>query len=338
MTPEIDLAPGAPGFNILRAAHGEFRVTDLGRARAFYVDVLGFVETDRQGDCLYLRGYEERDHHSLVLRRAASPGLGHMSYRVASPDDLDRLERLCRAQGLPARWVHDVEAGQGRALRVHDPAGLPLEFFCEIERVERLLQRYDLYRGAFVMRVDHFNCLVPDVAPLAHWYQKDLGFACSEYTVSAEAPPQVWAIWLHRKQNVHDVALMTGTGPRLHHLAFWVQDQLSVLRACDVLASARMTDRIERGPGRHGLSNAFFLYLRDPDGNRIELYTGDYLIADPDWQPIRWRLDDPQRATLWGHAAPASWFDEASQVESIVDGEFTATRPPTLRDRPSFVG
>jgi catechol 2,3-dioxygenase len=99
-----------------------------------------------------------------------------------------------------------------------------------------------------------------------------------------------------------------------------------------------MTDRIERGPGRHGLSNAFFLYLRDPDGNRIELYTGDYLIADPDWPPIRWRLDDPQRATLWGHAAPASWFDEASQVESINDGEFLATQAPKLRDRPSFVG
>ncbi len=111
-----------------------------------------------------------------------------------------------------------------------------------------------------------------------------------------------------------------------------------MLRACDILAAARMTDRIERGPGRHGLSNAFFLYLRDPDNNRIELYTGDYLIADPDWQPIRWRLDDPQRATLWGHAAPASWFEDASRVESIVDGAFVETRPPRLADRPSFVG
>jgi len=338
MTPEIDLAPGRPEFNILRAGHAEYRVTDLGRARAFYVDVLGFVETEQQVDRLYLRGYEERDHHSLVLRRAASPGLGHVAYRVASEEDLNRLEHLCRGQSLPTRWVHDVEAGQGRALRVQDPAGLPLEFFHEIDRVERLLQRYDLYRGAFVMRVDHFNCLVPDVAPLARWYQKELGFRCSEYTESAEAPPQIWAIWLHRKQNVHDVALMTGTGPRLHHVAFWVQDQLSVLRAADILAAARMTDRIERGPGRHGLSNAFFLYLRDPDDNRIELYTGDYLVADPDWQPIRWRLDDPHGRRCGGMPPPVSWFDEASQVESVVDGEFVQTCPPRLRDRPSFVG
>jgi catechol 2,3-dioxygenase len=337
MTAEIDLRRGIPEFNVLRAAHIEFRVTDLGRARAFYVDLLGFVESGQHEDRLYLRGYEERDHHSLVLRHASSPGVGHMAYRVASEEDLDRLEHLCQRQDLPARWVHEEEVGQGRALRVQDPAGLPVEFFHQIDRVERLLQRYDLYRGAFVMRLDHFNCLVPDVAAAARWYQKEMGFGCSEYTESTDDPPELWAIWLHRKQNVHDIALMTGTGPRLHHAAFWVQDQPSVLRACDILAAARMTDRIERGPGRHGLSNAFFLYLRDPDDNRIELYTGDYLIADPDWQPIRWRLNDPQRATYWGYPAPVSWFEEASPVESVVDGSFVETRPPRLRDRPSFV-
>ncbi len=336
MSPEIDLAPGHPEFNILRAGHAEFRVTDLGRARAFYVDLLGFIETEQHEDRLYLRGYEERDHHSLVLRRAASPGVGHIAFRVACEEDLDRLEHLHRRQGLPARWVHE-EAGLGRALRVQDPAGLPVEFYHQIDHVERLLHRYDLYRGAFVMRVDHFNCQVPDVVTAARWYQKELGLGCSEYFENADDPPQLWGIWLHRKQNVHDIALMTGVGPRVHHAAFWVQDQLSVLRACDILAAARMTDRIERGPGRHGLSNAFFLYLRDPDDNRIELYTGDYLIADPDWQPIRWRLNDPQAATFWGHPAPSSWFEEASRVESIVDGSFVETRPPRLRDRPSFV-
>ncbi|WP_228201492.1 RraA family protein [Flaviflexus ciconiae] len=28
-----------------------------------------------------------------------------------------------------------------------------------------------------------------------------------------------------------------------------------------------------RGPGRHGVSNVFYLYLRDPDGLRVEIYT-----------------------------------------------------------------
>lgn len=325
----------AIGVNIIRSAHGEFRVTDLERARVFYVDVLGFVETERTADALYLRGLEERSHHSLVLRKAESAGAGHLGFRVGNADDLDRLERFCVETGLRHRWVEaGEELGQGRALRLQDPYGLPLEFFAEMEPVERLLQRFDLHRGAHVMRFDHFNCQVTDVDAGCDWYSGQLGFGCSEFT-EGETPDSIWAAWLQRKGNVHDLALMRGIGPRVHHLGFWVADTLSVLRACDVLASTGMTEAIERGPGRHGISNAFFLYLRDPDGNRIELYANDYQVLDPDWEPIRWKLDDPRRATFWGHTAPPSWFDEAALCEDVVTGELLPVRRPVGADRPA---
>ena len=332
-------------FNITRAAHAEYRVTDLGRAREFYVDALGLIEVDRDADHLYLGGLEERDFYCLTLRRADSPGVGHLALRVADPDDLERLERVYRQHGLPTRWLepHTLEPAQGRALRVQDPSGLPIEFFHHIEQRERLLQRFDLYRGAHIMRLDHFNCQVPDVQAAYDWWTQQMGFYVSEYTVAdppAGALPEadcLWAAWLHRKQNVHDLALMNGIGPRLHHVGLWLQDTHSVLRACDVLAALGMAGGIERGPGRHGLSNAFFLYVRDPDLNRIELYTSDYLIPDPDFKPVRWTLNDPRRATFWGHWPPRSWFDEASLVEDIVTGEFVATKEPSLVGRPVHV-
>jgi 3,4-dihydroxyphenylacetate 2,3-dioxygenase len=329
----------ASGANVIRAAHGEYRVTDLDRAREFYVDVLGFVETERTADALYLRGYEERAHHSLVLRLAESAGAGHLAYRVADGDDLEWLERFCRQAGLATRWVEPgEEAGQGRAVRVQDPLGLPLEFVAEMEPAERLLQRFDLYRGAQVQRFDHFNCQVPDVDAAYAWYADGLGFGCSEYTVNdAAGGEQLWAVWLQRKQSTHDLALMNGIGPRVHHLGFWVADALSVLRACDVLAGAGWHDSIERGPGRHGITNALFLYLRDPDGNRIELFASDYQVADPDHAPLRWTLDDPRRATFWGHAAPASWFEEAARCESVTTGALLPVSEPALRDRPTHV-
>lgn len=324
------------GVNIVRAAHGEFRVTDLERARTFYVDLLGFVETERTVDALYLRGLEERGHHSLVLRLGDAACAGHLGFRVESDDDLDRLERFCVEQGLRHRWLRpDEEPGQGRALRLQDPNGLPLEFFAAMQPAERMLQRFDLHRGAQVMRFDHFNCQVPDVNTAYEWYARQLGFGCSEYT--AGHADDLWAVWLQRKGNVHDLALMTGIGPRVHHLGFWVADTLSVLRACDVLAGAGWVESIERGPGRHGISNAFFLYLRDPDGNRIELYANDYQVADPDWEPIRWELDDPRRATFWGHAAPASWFDDAALCESVMTGELLPVVLPRGADRPAHV-
>jgi hypothetical protein len=77
-----------------------------------------------------------------------------------------------------------------------------------------------------------------------------------------DAEGTVYAAWLYRKPTVHDVALTGGDGPRLHHIAFATHER-SHLHLCDHLGAARRSDMIERGPARHGVSNAFYLYLRD---------------------------------------------------------------------------
>ncbi len=59
--------------DIVRAAYAELVVTDLARARAFYVDLLGFVVTLDTGTELYLRGYDELIHHNLILRAGPAP-------------------------------------------------------------------------------------------------------------------------------------------------------------------------------------------------------------------------------------------------------------------------
>ena len=334
----MPVAGPPPPFNVLRAAHAELVVRDLERSRAFYVDLLGLVETENDGERLYLRCLEEREHHSLTLRRGERPDVDHVAFRVAAPDDLELLDRMAAAQDLQRRWVEDEEAGQPRALRLQDPAGLPLEFYHEMAPAPRMLQQYHLHGPVQIMRLDHFNCQVPDVATAAAWYRDTLGFRTTEYTVK-ETPggEELWAAWLARKQTVHDLALMNGLGPRLHHVGLWLPDALAVLRACDVLAAAGRHHDIERGPGRHGLSNALFVYVRDPDGHRVELYANDYLTADPDATPIRWTLEDPRRQTFWGHFAPPSWFEEAATVRSVLDGAPIAQRAPLLRDRPDHV-
>src|SRR3972149_1865470 len=144
-------------LSILRAAHVEFRVTDLERTADFYGALRGFGDPARAATRLYLRGYEEWLHHSLVLRGAPSAGVGHIAFRVADPGDLDALAAVAKAEGLPHRWAEGEEAGQGRALRLQDPAGLPLEFFHDMQPVERLLQRYDRYRGPGALRLGSFH-------------------------------------------------------------------------------------------------------------------------------------------------------------------------------------
>jgi catechol 2,3-dioxygenase len=324
-------------FNIIRIARVVMNVTDFNQARDFYVNALGFIETAHDENHIYLRGLEEHVHHSLVLKKGDKPGVHALGYKVMNESDLDSLYEFFKAKGFKTKWLEKgTQYALGRALRVQDPNGVPLEFFHEMETVERLLQRYDLYRGARIQRIDHVNCLVPDVEKAYNFYINELDFRCSEYTTTDEE--EIWAAWLHRKPNVHDQAFMNGDGPRLHHIGFWLSDPMSLIHACDVLASMGYAHSIERGPGRHGLSNAFFLYLRDPDGNRIELYNGDYLTSDPDFKPVKWHIDDPRRQTFWGHAAPDSWFNEATPVLDIETGEYVKIEPPRLtKKKPDFV-
>ena len=325
-------------FNVVKAGHIELLVTDLKEAKKFYVDTLGFIVTEADRGHLYLRGLEDRHHHSLILTKSDEPGVGHFAFRVSDESGLRAIERIVRTDGGYTRWKKPgEEKGQGKALMVEDRFGFPVEFYAKMEPKEWMLQKFQEYRGAKVMRLDHFNIMLPDAAKAYHWYVGSLGFGCTEVTETDGRRPELWAAWLRRKHTCHDIALTTGRGPRVHHAGFAVPDRASVMDAADVLAARGYIKSMERGPGRHGVSNAFFLYLRDPDGNRIELYTGDYISADPDWVPIRWKLNDPQRQTFWGAPTPQSWFNDAMPVRSPRTGEFVKVVAPKIRDRPDYL-
>ncbi len=325
-------------FDIVRTSHVEFKVKDLERSRRFYVKTLGFIETYSDSSAIYLRGLEDRFSHSLILSKLGvveEPSVDHIAYRVRREADLEPIASIFEKQTeKKALWLKEgeKERGRGRAIRVQDPFGFPIEFFCKMDEAEWNLQHFDRYSGARITRIDHVNVLTPEVGTVSDWYMGKLGFLCSEYTEAESKEnyekPILWATWLRRKPTVHDIAIMTGEGPRLHHAGFTVAEKDNILDCADILASSGYLDSMERGPGRHGISNAFFLYLRDPDGHRIELYTGDYLSADPDWKPLRWELKDPQRQTFWGAPAPERWFLEASKVRSVFDGTLIPTREP----------
>ncbi|KUF13231.1 3,4-dihydroxyphenylacetate 2,3-dioxygenase [Streptomyces silvensis] len=299
--------------DVVRSAYAQLVVTDLDRARWFWGDMLGFHIQYADESLLCLRGTDELTHHSLVLRKGETAALDHISYRVRTPEDVDRAEQYFKDLGRPVRRVPKGAGtpGVGDAVRVVDPLGFPVEFFHDIERAERHIQRYDLRRGAEIARLDHFNICTPDI-PAAYAHYQALGFGCSE-TIEGDEH-ELYAAWMYRKQTVHDVAFTGGAGPRLHHVGVATHESHQVLRTADLFGSLRQEHHIERGPGRHGVSNAFYLYLRDPDGHRVEIYTSDYYTGDPDHETYRWNVKDDRRRDFWGNAVIESWYKEASPV------------------------
>src|SRR5699024_1853741 len=189
-------------FDIVRLHHAEVTVTDLELARHFYCEGLGFIETESDDEHIYLRALEDANHHCLVLTKGEQASLKHIAYRVSANNDLDELDRLFQTLGVKRRWVEaGEEKGQGRALRIQDPGGIPVEFFYEMERAERMLQQYHLQQNVKIKRIDHANCLVTNIDELYDWYGEHLGFRTSEYTVKTLDPSNeaLWAAWLHRK-------------------------------------------------------------------------------------------------------------------------------------------
>ena len=298
-----------PPFDVVRLSHTELGVSDLGRARGFYVDTLGLQVSHEEEGRLYLRAMEERGHHCLILSQGRAGEVGALGFKVWDEESLDRAKAWFESKGCETAWTE--RPFTGRVLAARDPWGVPIELYARMDRLPPIHQRYDLYRGVKPLRIDHFNLFSPDVdGQLAFW--GEMGFRVTEYTEDEETG-RVWAAWLQRKGGVHDVAFTNGTGPRLHHVAFWVPTPLNIIDLLDLMSATGYVDHIERGPGRHGISNAFFLYVRDADGHRVEIYCSDYQTVDPDQEAIRWDLKDPQRQTLWGAPAPRSWFEEGSR-------------------------
>lgn len=296
-----------PPFNIVRASHVVLDVVDLNKSVEFYDQIIGLHVEDRDDATAYLRGCEEHQHHSLVLRKADAPAAARLGFKVGNEDDLDKAGSFFAENGLIYSFVD--RPYQGRTLHVTDPFGYRLELYATMEKRPHLLRRYERYKGCHPQRLDHFNVFAAETQDTVDFYAR-LGFRLTEYAEEDGEGGRIAAAWMHRKGNVHDFALTNVRGPRLHHFAYWVPGPLNIIHLCDVMASSGLA--LERGPGRHGISNAFFLYVRDPDGHRIELYCSDYQTMDHDHEPLRWSLRDPRRQTLWGAPAPRSWFEQGS--------------------------
>ena len=302
--------PSVPAPDVLRCAYMELIVTDLAASREFYVDALGLVVTHEDDEAIYLRSFEEFIHHNLVLRKGDVPAVGVFGFRVRSQEDVDAAEAYYTELGCDVRRG-EFTKGIRNAVRVLDPLGFPYEFFFEVDHVERLAWAYDIQGPGALVRLDHFNQVYPDVVQGAA-YLENLGFKRTEDIQDENGV--TYAAWFCRKHTVHDTALTGGDGPRMHHVAFATHEKHNILYICDKLGALRKSDMIERGPGRHGVSNAFYLYLRDPDGHRVEIYTQDYYTGDPDNPVVTWDVHDNQRRDWWGNPVVPSWYTDASTV------------------------
>ncbi|MDQ7830030.1 MAG: catechol 2,3-dioxygenase [Armatimonadota bacterium] len=305
---------------VAQLAHVEILTAVPDRTLWFFRELLGMEETTRSGRSVYLRAYEDFYHHTLVVTEAAGPGLGHIAWRTASAEALQDAVRRLEAGGYGCGWS-DGGPGHGPAYRFQTPDGHPMELVWEVEyyrapeemrtALRNRPQKRPL-RGVPVRRLDHVNLMAGQVAPVRQFLQEYLGFRLREQKIG-ERGVEVGA-WLSVSPLVHEIAVMrdaAGQRGRFHHVAFWYGYPQHLLDAADVFNDYGV--RIEAGPGKHGTTQAYFLYAFEPGGTRVELF-GDtgYLIFDPTWRTVVWDVateSDLEKSSIWfGGRLPETFY------------------------------
>jgi catechol 2,3-dioxygenase len=301
--------------DVAHLGHVELLTPEPDKSLWFFTQVLGLTENGTSGDSVYLRTWDDYEHHSLKLTAAGTSGIGRTGLRAASPEALQRRVAQIEAAGLGAGW-RDGDPGLGPTYRFRDPDGHELELYWETEwyrppaelkpALKNQAQAYPA-RGVSVRRLDHVNYLAAETEPNGAFICSALGARVTEQirldtgTISAQ--------WLHFAQKSYDLVYTddwTGANGRLHHIAFATDTREDILKAADICIDRQVF--IETGPHKHAIQQTFFLYVYEPGGNRIELCNPcARLVFAPDWEPVTWTEAERAKGQAWGLATISSF-------------------------------
>ena len=297
-----------PIYDIAHLAHVEMLTPKPEDSLRFFVDVMGMTESGRKGDSVYLRGWDDYEHHSLQLTASKTSGLGHCAFRTTSPQALERRVAALEKSGRGLGWSED-NLGHGSAYRFTDPDGHKMEVYYETEwyqapenlrpALKNQASRYQ-DKGVGVRRIDHVALLASDVRANREFMQESLGCRITEQIIFSNGSEKgAWLAFMNKSYDVTYAEDSSGTKGRLHHFTYAVDNREAILRAADICLEHGVF--IETGPHKHAIQQTFFLYVYEPGGNRVEIANaGARLILAPDWKPIIWNEEERKKGQAWG--------------------------------------
>jgi catechol 2,3-dioxygenase len=297
-----------PCFDTAHLAHVELLTDKPDESLDFFVDILGLTESGREGDSVYLRAWDDYEFATLKLTASGQTGVGHIGYRAASPEALERRVSAIEALGAGAGWSNG-DLSHGRAYRFHDPDGHLFEIYYDTNHYEppeaerpalKNQAQRNHQRGASVRRLDHVNLLAKDVSAIRDFLPRALGSRVTEQIVLDNGT--VAGCWFTVNNKTYDIAYTqdhTGSTGRFHHVTYAVDQREHILEAADWFLENGV--HIETGPHKHAIQQTFFLYVWEPAGNRVEVANaGARLILAPDWKTVTWTEAERKKGQAWG--------------------------------------
>ncbi|MES0811485.1 VOC family protein [Roseibium sp. SCPC15] len=295
--------------DIAHLAHVEVLTDKFEESLDFFTRVYGLTLSGLDDTSAYLRAWDDYEFHSLKLTRSDRTGVGHVAYRVSSPEALERrIKAIETSKYTVIGWV-EGDMGHGRAFRFEDPFGHVFEIYwgtvkyrpgeTDTPALKNNASRFHA-SGACPRRLDHLNLLSDDVSEFRDFMITCLGARVTEYIQLDNG--RLGGCWFTVNNKTYDLACTEehgGGNGRLHHVTYATDQREDILRAADIFLENGVF--IETGPHKHAVQGTFFLYVWEPAGNRVELAnSGARLILAPDWEPICWTEADRKKGQAWG--------------------------------------
>lgn len=151
----------------------------------------------------------------------------------------------------------------------------------------------------------HFGIYVTDIQRMEAFYTRFLGFTVTDRGALETPRGVVHLVFLSRVPTEHHQIVLASGRPAdlgfnmVNQMSFRV-DSLATLRALhrQMVTGDLSGEMTEVSPASHG--NALSVYVRDPEGNRLELFVDTPWYVD---QPLRVPLDlSMDDAQLWAWA------------------------------------
>ncbi|MCB0893979.1 MAG: catechol 2,3-dioxygenase [Nocardioides sp.] len=269
-------------MGIMRMGYAHVRVTDLAEAKDHYANTMGLYQTLEQDGRVYYKGWDEWDHHSVVLEEGGV-GVVKFGFKVEYESDLDVIEKKAQQFGLtvermsagenpevsdgirfitPSEHVLEVYHGQtviGTEVGTHNPDAFPRHLV-----------------GIGVPALDHALIFAEDVRLMENMFREVFDYFPTErvQTDLDDDDAHFIASWMTSNNQIHQIAILEGEQSKLHHFAFKLQDWNEVGRAADIMTMDDVP--IDIGPTRHGITRGQTVYFFDPSGNRNEVFAGGY--------------------------------------------------------------
>lgn len=280
---------------IMRIGRAEIRVLDLKEAVDYYTNVIGLDITGESEGKVYLKAWDEYDHHSVILQESDSAGLDHFAFKVENDDELADFEKKIEQFGCTVKRISKgTRLGEGEAVRCELPTGHQLELYSDIQVLGTRTGNVNPHpwpeglRGIAPHRLDHLLLTGEDVETATRFFTEVLDLHQSEKIMTVDGEVMIGSFLHARNGKAHDVAFIKGPNGKLHHAGFYVDNWYDVLKAADILSRNEVP--IEVTPTRHGITRGETIYFYDPSGNRNEAFASGY-IAYPDFPTITWTED-----------------------------------------------